>query len=520
MSDLSKTRHLLTCYPPGRRQGFENDQLKNDAVKKKKVSVMDSFKDCCLPPSKTMVNQPKIEPYMPNKEEWKTEVSASASTLMDTCEEAKVKKEGWKMEVSSSASMLMDTCDEAKVKALKNIQKWANSCDLSIEELNARYNAFDKILESMRLKPDTWDLSDLGLTEIPPNLFGLGCVKINLSKNNIDTSSETFVDRLTDMEEVNLSDNKIVDLPCGFFTLSELAKLDLSKNCLESFSNMPTDTVVWKLLKELTLDENQFKEIPIAPKLEYTESENWNNMTYQRQHKSYYQKLEVLSLKKNKIEDMGNIRFFTKLGTLYLDDNQITDIKNGFTRPKRLEELKILSLSGNEIRFFNKNQFAFLEMLEDLSIEFSEDTDISDVIEGLRPSLRGGLRNIKDINIAIKNKEDKVNAWGLLLKKDLKNCFWSKLKKEGGDLSEVELLKLRTALDNHSLCKSTGKATVLKGKNENDSKKPNSIAVTLVSDSFSGEYPPLAMIAKGLISIPDRVPRVSFFGFSVDLSGS
>ncbi|WP_446009021.1 COR domain-containing protein [Candidatus Electrothrix sp.] len=130
------------------------------------------------------------------------------------------------------------------------------------------------------------DLSDKGLTKLPPELFRLtkltylevlnlsgnqlamfppeiseltNLTRLDLSNNQLTALPPNLL-QLTNLAILNLSGNKLTTLPPELFELANLTRLNLSGNQLTS---LPPDILQLKNLTELDLSNNQFTTLPL-----------------------------------------------------------------------------------------------------------------------------------------------------------------------------------------------------------------------------------------------------------------
>ena len=154
----------------------------------------------------------------------------------------------------------------------------------------------------------------------------------NYDKDKIITITEDLI--------ISNSDSQIEDL-------DDITTLNLSKKNIASFMN--------------NRDIN-FSEIPNLKKLNL--SYNWMTYTYDIR---LFTNLEELYLNDNKIDDISFCEFLPSLKILNCENNEITYI----TSLKKCRNLKILKLSLNKIQYLNStlNIFKSLNLLEELTIK-------------------------------------------------------------------------------------------------------------------------------------------------------
>ena len=126
------------------------------------------------------------------------------------------------------------------------------------------------------------NLSQLGLTEIPPEIFLLNdLVELNLSKNCL-SFIPTEIQNLKELSELNLSDNQIEKFPEILLSLPELWVLNLANN---KISQIPEYVLNFQMISSLSLKNN-----PITiPDLHF-DFENENFTTISHWLRKYYQK--------------------------------------------------------------------------------------------------------------------------------------------------------------------------------------------------------------------------------------
>jgi internalin A len=191
------------------------------------------------------------------------------------------------------------------------------------------------------------DLSGERLTEIPAEIFKLiSLTNLDLSRNQI-TEIPVAIEKLTKLTYLNLWNNQITEIPVVIEKLTNLTNLDLSDNQITEIS-----VAIEKLtnLTYLDLRANQITEIPVAiEKLTNLTNLNlWSNQI--TEIPVAIQKLTNLTyidLSGNQITEIPvAIEKLTNLTNLSLWDNQITEIPQWF---QSFQNLRRLDLRGNPI---------------------------------------------------------------------------------------------------------------------------------------------------------------------------
>ncbi|WP_368730557.1 leucine-rich repeat domain-containing protein, partial [Neochlamydia sp. TUME1] len=102
------------------------------------------------------------------------------------------------------------------------------------------------------------DLSRIGLTYLPPEIFQLSQLQaLDLSQNQL-TALPIEIGQLSQLQWLNLSQNQLTSLPAEIGQLSQLAWLYLSQNQLVS---LPAEIEQLSQLQTLELTENPLKNI-------------------------------------------------------------------------------------------------------------------------------------------------------------------------------------------------------------------------------------------------------------------
>ena len=259
---------------------------------------------------------------------------------------------------------------------------------------------------------------------------------LNVSSNRILDLPSSFGESLTKLQVLRIDKNRILRIPPSFSLLQNLRFLDFSFNCLRIFpeneignlisleflhfsdnKELCEDTLqlnlegiknsVTKLtnLKDLKFDQNK-----IVPSNEITEfMVNFNKLTRinlaDNQLEKFpfevtkIDKLLYLNLARNKIHKLPkHLTLFTDLNTLNLQNNQLTDIN--FSNFKMCAKLSRLRLNNNKIINIS-SEISVLHSLRLLSLSNNQiqtlPKELSALIRLRRFSIRGNnLRDLKE----------------------------------------------------------------------------------------------------------------------------
>lgn len=220
----------------------------------------------------------------------------------------------------------------------------------------------------------TLDLSHNKLKEVPEGLEkAKSLLVLNLSHNNIETIPTTLFIHLTDLLFLDLSHNKLETLPPQTRRLANLQTLILADNPLELFqlrqlpslqnlevlnmrntqrtlSNFPTTLDTLSNLSELDLSQNSLPKIPDCvynlPNLKRLNLSE-NAITEISSNIENWQRLEVLNLSRNELSSLpASLCKLTQLRRLYLNDNKL-DFEGIPSGIGKLCCLEIFSASNN-----------------------------------------------------------------------------------------------------------------------------------------------------------------------------
>lgn len=103
-------------------------------------------------------------------------------------------------------------------------------------------------------------LAHRGLKELPRNVSDDVTI-LDVSYNEIEILLPTSLERLSHLEQMNLSSNKLALLPSELANLRHMTTLILKSNQLSEFS-IPKELAAMVTLQELNLSGNKFHSIP------------------------------------------------------------------------------------------------------------------------------------------------------------------------------------------------------------------------------------------------------------------
>jgi len=163
--------------------------------------------------------------------------------------------------------------------------------------------------------------------------------RLCLRQNVISALPESDFGSLTELEELDLYDNKVKELGDGLRSCTQLEILDLSFNLLRT---VPPTLSPFKALKTLYLVQNKIARISHldAVGASLRSLELGGNRIRTIEHLDALQGLEELWLGKNKITQLQNLDKLQALRILSIQSNRITKLE-GLDKLLNLEELYI-----------------------------------------------------------------------------------------------------------------------------------------------------------------------------------
>ncbi|KAK1430706.1 hypothetical protein QVD17_13646 [Tagetes erecta] len=197
------------------------------------------------------------------------------------------------------------------------------------------------------------------------------------------------IGKLSNITELNLSDNTIMSLPSSITNLTSLTKLDVHSNQL---TNLPDSFGQLVNLLDLDLHSNRLKSLPES----FTDLSNLVNLDLSSNHFTHLPDLignltsmQILIVETNNLEELPyTIGSCTSLVALKLDFNQLKGLPEAIGKLKCLE---ILTLHYNRVRKL-PTTMANLTKLRELDVSFNE-------LEGIPESLCFAT-NLESLNIS------------------------------------------------------------------------------------------------------------------------
>ena len=230
----------------------------------------------------------------------------------------------------------------------------------------------------------------------------------------IDPNIKYFIN----LQTINLSCNKIKEIPKEIGYLTQLQTLDLFSNHIKE---IPKEIRYLTKLELLSSSSNNIKEIP--------------------KEIQYLTQLQNLILSYNQIKEIPKeIKYLTQLQTLYLSNNQIKEIPKEI---KYLTQLKKLYVSSNQIKEIPK-EIKYLTQLEVLDLSQNQLINIPNEIQYLTQLqiLYLSVNKIKELPLEIINLRNLIHfKYGLNpienLLNPLINRFITRIQNRGGNIHNL-----------------------------------------------------------------------------------
>jgi leucine-rich repeat protein SHOC2 len=183
------------------------------------------------------------------------------------------------------------------------------------------------------------DLSGNKLMELPAFVENLSHLKkLNLANNQI-TSLPEQIGRLNQLEELDLSGNLLSALPTGMKDMSQLTKLNLKNN---RFTAFPTVTKLLPRVQELALSQNGIEVLDIDAAV-------GSAVEGGSRYAAPFSSLKKLELDANKLALLpANFgRIFRGLSELLLQGNELQELPKSLSQLDRVERINV---SKNQLR--------------------------------------------------------------------------------------------------------------------------------------------------------------------------
>jgi Leucine-rich repeat (LRR) protein len=220
-----------------------------------------------------------------------------------------------------------------------------------IDQYNYEVRSYHSLRERLLITKfrdlEVLDLSNMGLKNIPYEVFYLENIRtLNLENNHINFVPH-YIGILKNLKELNLRSNNISTIPEEIFSLEYLAVLDLSNNNIDHLSE-----ALGKLLnlRGLSLSGNQLTSLPPEiGELKQLEilSLSGNKLQYLPKEIGELKNLKTLGLGENLLASVPDeVKSLKNLESLGLRDNQFTCIPESICN---IENIIVLILKNNQI---------------------------------------------------------------------------------------------------------------------------------------------------------------------------
>lgn len=199
------------------------------------------------------------------------------------------------------------------------------------------------------------DLSDCGLTEVPPSVW-----------------------QLQSLTDLSLAGNQLTHIPPELANLRNLRRLGLAGNLLEA---LPESIEALERLEGLWLHGNILRALPSQI--------------------GSLARLRLLALSGNQLRHLPCVRFLRNLEVLSVAGNRLTELPTGVGA---LSKLRVLAAHGNRLQSLPE-EISSLENLQDLWLQ-------GNCLEEL-PS-KGGLKALRQLSLADNRLNSFSPSWGKL----------------------------------------------------------------------------------------------------------
>ncbi|XP_008238283.1 PREDICTED: plant intracellular Ras-group-related LRR protein 5-like [Prunus mume] len=300
------------------------------------------------------------------------ETVISDESLTMKKEDKESERDGFKGVVRSASTLSSGAVDSEKMSLMKVAAVIENTAKSGAVVLDLKGKLEDKVewlpVSLGKLSEVTeLDFSENRIMALPPTMGGLKALtKLDIHSNQLINLPESFGE-LSNLTDLDLHANMLKSLPASFGNLINLITLDLSSN---QFTHLPD--VIGKLasLKILNAETNELEELPytIGSCTSLVELHlDFNQLRALPEAIGKLESLEVLTLHYNRIKGLP-----TTVGNL----NNLKELDVSFNEIESIPEnlcfavsIKILNLANNfaDLRALPRS-IGNLEMLEELDI--------------------------------------------------------------------------------------------------------------------------------------------------------
>ena len=218
--------------------------------------------------------------------------------------------------------------------------------------------------------------------EKPPTIINLlSHLPFGLGKRIKGPFFFRFLNKLSELQELDLSLNQLSSLPVSIFSLEKLQVLSVRDNQL---SSLPESISKLQNLRELRLYNNQLSSLPES----ISKLQNLQDLFLQNNQLSSLpesitslHKLQWLNLGENKLPSLPkNLGSLKNLQELYLQNNQLSSLPESISK---LQNLHILHLNGNQLSSLPQS-ITSLQKLQVLHLNGNQLSSLPESISSLK----------------------------------------------------------------------------------------------------------------------------------------
>lgn len=289
-----------------------------------------------------------------------------------------------KLVKSASAKATISTVkvDSEKLSLMKVAALIENSAKTGAEALDLRGKLMDQIewlpMSLGKLSEVTeLDISENRIMALPPSIGDLRALrKLSMSSNQLINLPESFGE-LINLQDLDLQANRLRSLPASFGNLSSLVNLDLSSN---EMTRLPNSFGNLESLQKLNVETNELEELPYtigSCSLLVELRLDFNQLKALPEAIGKIKSLEVLTLHYNRIKGLPTtISNLSNLRELDVSFNELEFVPDTLSFVVSLEKLKV----GNNFADLRSlpRSIGNLEMLEELDISNNQIRELPD----------------------------------------------------------------------------------------------------------------------------------------------